>query len=100
MIDNFLSKPIIVPLWGFAALIGVLTWLVCRNTKTKWISQRQSKALDFMLALIASDGYCCRVFLPLNERAHYTMQPRSGLRSPLADARHAALALLDRDTGE
>jgi hypothetical protein len=54
MIDNFLSKPIIVPLWAFAALIGVLTWLVCRNTKTKWISQRQSKALDFMLALIAT----------------------------------------------
>jgi hypothetical protein len=52
MIDNFLSKPIIVPLRAFAALIGVLTWLVCRNTKTKWMPQ--SKALDFMLALIAT----------------------------------------------
>ena len=52
MIDNFLSKPIIVPLWAFAALIGVLTWLVCRNTKTKWMPQ--SEALDFILALIAT----------------------------------------------
>jgi hypothetical protein len=41
-----------VPLWAFAALIGVLTWLVCRNTKTKWMPQ--SEALDFMLALIAT----------------------------------------------
>jgi hypothetical protein len=52
MIDNFLSRPVILPLWAVAALVFVMTWLVCRNTKTKWMPH--SEALDFGLALIAA----------------------------------------------
>jgi hypothetical protein len=52
MIDNFLSKAVVMPLWALAALIFVLTLLVCRNTKPKWMPD--SKALDFGLALIVA----------------------------------------------
>jgi len=54
MIDTFLSKPIIVPLWAFAALIGVLTWLVCRNTKTELLSDKVKALTDFVAALIVT----------------------------------------------